>query len=111
MNPAAIEACIDCKICRVSWQVFIALCCFAGLRKNEALNLKKVDVGLEQSPPLVKVLSRKTARSTEIPIRVVPVLFPILERLLVQANGETSLDEPWSSVASCPNPAAAITKR
>ncbi len=92
---AALEACTDIKTSRLGWQVFIALCRFAGLRKSEALNLEKMDVELEKSPPLIKVYASKTSRATGTPSRIVPVLFPILERLLVQAIAESPPSEHW----------------
>ena len=91
---AAIDACTDVKTSRVGWQVFIALQRFTGLRKGEALAVLKTDVDLEQDPPLIKVYASKTARATGMPSRVVPVLFPILEKLLVKAIAETPVRDP-----------------
>ncbi len=86
---AAIEACTDQYTSRIGWQVFIALQRFAGLRRGEALALEKADVDVSSDPMIIKVYASKTARSTGVPSRVVPVLYPVLADLLVAAIGET----------------------
>jgi integrase len=91
----ASDACTDIKTSRVGWQVLIALCRLGGLRKGEAFALEKRDVDLEQSPPLIKVYASKTARSTGVPSRVVPMLFPLLQQLLVKAIGESRPTESF----------------
>ena len=88
-----MEAATDVKTSRIGWQVLLALCRFAGLRKGEAFDLKKSDVNLESDPPLIKVYSSKTARMSGNPSRVVPVLFPILEGKLREAM-RSNPDDP-----------------
>ena len=84
------EACPD-RANKLGWQMFLALCRFSGLRAfSEALELKKADVDLMSDPPLIKVYASKTARQSGKPSRVVPVLYPILNELLVRSLSETS---------------------
>ena len=85
----AIEACTDTYTSRVGWQVFIALQRFSGLRKGEALDLRKQDVDVASEPMVIKVYCSKTARSSGKPSRVVPILYPALKLLLLKAIGES----------------------
>ena len=52
-------------------------------------------VDLTQDPPLIKVYASKTARQSGEPSRVVPILFPVLERLLIRAIGESAPPDPY----------------
>jgi len=69
----------------VGWQVLLALCRFAGLRKGEAFDLRKDDIDLDAKPPVIRVYSQKTARQTGNPSRIVPVLYQTLTEKLQQA--------------------------
>lgn len=109
-----IENCpADNATSRIGWQTFIALQRFAGLRKGEAESLLKKDVDYLAKPMVMKVDSIKTARSTGERYRLVPVLFPLLERLILKAIADSDDSDPFlvSSKVSRKTPAQRTTLR
>ena len=57
---------------------------------------------LTQNSPLIKVYASKTARQSGKPNRVVPVLFPILEDILVRAIAQSNPSDRYVVTSNVP---------
>ena len=75
------------------WQVHLALQRLAGLRKSESDNLEITDVDLDEK--FICVHCSKTARADGNPDRMVPILYPQLERLLKIAIAEADASQQF----------------